>query len=222
MSYSFLSQSIRAQDLVLWIDLRRWNQTFLDLSSYGNDGTPANLHFGGGGAQFDANNGVISVTDAASLRSTAITLMALGPFDRLERAGVESYLLSRIDSGTPLADWSLAIDNTPRLMFHYDQVGVILNRTLNYDYRGNRCLAVTATDGATPIGYADGVSIGNFSGNVNLNAPAGIDVDLGNTDSTNLSQLNPGWAYLVWNRVLTATEISVAYGELMALPGGSN
>jgi hypothetical protein len=221
MAYSFLSQSIRAQDLILWIDLRRFNANFLDLSSYGNDvAVISNAFWSGGGMQFTPDDGYLRVTNSASLQdATILSCMVVGHFNNTERtAASESVLISKDDALGGI-EWQFGLDNTPRLTLT-DSMGTV---TCAATWGGARSLGFTiASFGNTPIGYMNGLSLGNFSGSIDLLVPPDGNLFLGNRGDVGRSMRNPGQAWCLWNRQLDATEMSIAHGELMSLAGGEH
>jgi len=217
---SFLQQSIRDQSLVEWVDLRRWNANFNDLSGQGAVGTPSDVWYGGGGVQFANDDGYISVPDVAAHRNDALSIVVVGEFDRLERpAANPGFLLTRMDGGGNI-EWQFGIDDTPQLFFVDTNASATVTRAV--DYRGMRSLGLTTTNGGTPIGYGQGLSLGNFSGAADVDANVDMLLYLGNNDDFDRSMLNPMHAALLFNRPLDEEEMAVLHGELMALPGGEH
>jgi hypothetical protein len=197
MSFSLTQELIRGSRLVAWI--RGDQLTVLDFSDQGNNGALTNGWYGGKGIQLAPDNGVVTIMT--------------GDFRGLERTN-ESHLISKRDAGGTNYDWRL--DNTPQMEF-FDGVNT---RTLAHDYRGNKSLAVTFTNGAAPNGYADGALVGAFNDTV------AITVDdapllIGNVFGLNRSMINPWWNALVVNDVMTAGEILTLHRELLRIMRGS-
>jgi hypothetical protein len=211
LSFSITQELIRSGELVLWHRYDR--RTFLDQSDQGNDGVPANAWYGNKGLQFGNATGVVVAADAAELQLTAGTLFVSGDFRVLERAD-ESYLISKRDAGGTNYDWRL--DNTPQMEF-FDGANT---RTLAHDYRGDRSLAVTFTNGAAPNGYADGALVGAFNDTVAITVDD-ADVSIGNDFNTNRSVLNPLWNVLIINVVMTAADILTLHQEMLRIMRGS-
>jgi hypothetical protein len=215
---SFLQQSIRDGSLVGWWDLRRWNQTFLDLSGQGNGASAtSNIWWGGGGVQFADANGYIQVADAAELQGTTWTLVALGDWTRLESGGgaASGRLVSKRDAGGTQYEWYL--DNTPQMRLSDGAV----TRLLALDYRGKRLLATSFTSGATPVVYLDGLLEGSMNDTVTITAND-APLYIGNWYLATLATYNIIQSVLIFNDQLTATEHAQLFGELMALPGGEH
>lgn len=202
MAYSPTSQLIREGALVLWH--RYTDGTCYDWSGNGNVGTPsAGCSWEGGGLIPGAITDEVTVVDAASLQLTAFTLFFSGQF----RSQTTTELLISKRSG---ASSNYFFRLTAGNMGLYDGTNV---RERPCDVVGARSIAVINVHGGTPIGYVNGLSVGNFSGTLNVIANA-HPVEIGNYN--NLYPLrSPIHHALICNRILTATEIAAVHGELV-------
>ena len=210
---SFLQKSIEDGSLVLWHSYRSWNGTFDDLSGNGNDGTASNVEFRGGGVQVRDPDGYIVVADSDELQLTTGSFIILGFFPRVERANddTSARLISKRDAGG--TNWEIILDSTPDIGF-YDGVNT---RTLSVDYYNAKFIGVTIDTGpATAIGYLDGVNAGNFDDTSTLSIDD-APLYIGNWYNASRSTYNVIQSVLIFNKVLTETEISKLYGELMRI-----
>lgn len=208
MKDTLIQQLIRDGDLVLYHDYR--SGSFHDWSEQGNDAAvTSNVWYGGGGIQFADANGYIQVTDAAELQLTEGSMMVVGDFANLERPAAEQgRLVAKRDVGGTNYDWR--IDDTPRFLLYDGAV----SRILNADYRGSKSVGVDFDGGGIPNGYLNGVFAGAYTGAVTITADD-APVFIGNFYGVTRSALNPFWAVLIVNRILTATEWAQLHQELL-------
>lgn len=180
----------------------------LDLSGNGNHGTlSAGCRFTGPASAltFPATTDEVTVADAASLRLTAGSIIAVS--ERGFTSQVTEGLCGKRDALT--SNYSF-----------YMMAGLVVFaaggsfRNIATSVFGARSLGVSFTHGKTPIGYKDGLSIGNFSGVVNV--VAGTEaVEIGNIINLNRNR-SPLSAVLLANRILTPTEMAAVHAELLA------
>lgn len=204
---SFLQKSIEDGSLVFWHDYRDFNGTFDDLSGNGNDGTPSNVEFRGGGVQIQDTTGVITVSDAPSLQFTSFSFVILGVFNKLE-TGTRRWFFSKEDGGGTQFD--VRMRDTPNIGVH-DGTS---EQTIDIDYRGHTCIAGTCGSGEAWSLYFEGIYQG-VAGGASTFTTDDADLLLLNRDNLDLPARNVVWALLLFNRKLTELEHSALYGELM-------
>jgi len=200
---SLIEELKRDGSLVLW---HRYNiGSRLDRSGQGNDGTlSAGCFWDGGGLSFAANTDEVTVADVAGLRLTTGSIVVAGEF--MSQTATE-YLLAHDNAGS---GYSLGL-NATQLLFTGDGVA----RTIAATLTGCRSLGATFETGNTPIGYTNGLSIGNFSGSVTVTG-ASVATEIGNWANSGRCKSALHQAILV-NRILTPTEMATLHGELMEL-----
>lgn len=212
----FLQQSIDDESLVLWHDYRRREGTFDDLSGNGNDGVGSNVELRGGGVYFRDPDGYIMVADAPELQLTEGTIDVLGYFSTPDRpvGATGARLVSKRDVGGNNYEFIITEDVGPiQRWYTYDNIA---SRSLTVDYVGARCLGVTFENGQVPEGWMNGLDAGAFSGAMTAIADD-ADLYIGNWYSATRSTYNIIQAVLIFNRVLTETEHSKLYGELLKI-----
>lgn len=180
-----------------------------DLSGNGNHGTvSASMRQiqPGGPWVFPNTTDEVTVADAASLQLTAGAIVAYFEHGITNQVTNEAIFGKRDGAAR-----NYILYLTAPTISMYDGVNI---RTIATDVRGRKGIGCSFTNGGTPIGYADGVSLGNFSGTLNVVPTAGT-AEIGN--SANAANLrSPLSAVLLANRVLTATEHAAVYAELAA------
>lgn len=208
MSYSIISNLIRQQECVLW---HRYTEgTCYDFSGNGNVGTPsAGCSWEGGGIRFPTGTDEVTVADAASLRLTAGTLMVVGPLDGDQGVGATNGVFIAKRNVAAVPNYQLFYNNTTLLC--YDGTST---RSIAATMRGARSVAMTFEHTGTPIAYINGLSIGNFSGTINV-IPNNEIVEIGNRANLSVQARSPFHHALICNRILTATEIAALHGELV-------
>ena len=206
---SFLQQSIEDRSLVLWHDYRAWEGTFDDLSGNGNDGTASNVEFRGGGVQIQDTTGVVTVADSPSLQFTSFSFVILGVFTKLE-TGTRRWFFSKEDGGG--IQFDVRMRDIPNIGVHDG----IIERAINIDYRGSRCISGTCGSGEAWDLYFEGI-YQNTAGGVSTFTTDDADLLLLNRDNLDLPTENIVQALLLFNRKLTATEHSKVYGELLRI-----
>ena len=207
MNTSLLQSLIRSGELVLYHDYR--SGSFRDFSTQGNNGTPsAGVQWEGGKQIRFPGNGVVAVADAAELQLTQGSIVVLGDFTKQVAS---NNLVSKRDAGG--TDYAFYVGAVATNITFYDGVA---ERHIASSIVGSKCVACTFSSGSAAELFVDGLSRGLFVGvsTVTVNdAPLNIGNNwlLSNGISTPLS------AVVIVNRVLTATEMSVLYGELANL-----
>lgn len=154
---------------------------------------------------FPATTDEVTVADAASLRLTAGSIIAVS----------ERGFTSQVNYETLAHKWGANIGYQL-----YLGAGIVIFRgdatirTITTNILGKRSVGVAFTSGGTPIGYADGLSLGNFSGTVTVTTGA-ADAQVGNISNSQRCQ-SPLSAVLLANRILTPTEMAACHAELLA------
>jgi len=193
--------------LVMFHDYR--NRNFNDLSGNSNDGTPTDVAFTGQGINYPASTSDVSVADSSELQLTAGTLIVFNKQGFTKHVNLPRLISKRDGGGT---NWDWFLSGTTDLGF-FDGAS---SRTLTTNFAGKKYVAINFTNGGTPEGFSDGVSDGNYSGTVSISTDNAA-VTIGNISVTSGSLLQSLSSALIVNRVLTATEHSQLYGELMAI-----
>jgi len=186
--------------LKLWRAYRAGH--FQDLGD-SNHGTPISVVLGYRGASFPLITSLETVADSSNLRLTTGTVIVFGNFN--SQTATET-LVSKKDAGGTMYDLYL---NATQLVFS-DGTN---NRTITTSLNNKRCIGVTFATGGTPIGYVDGLSIGNFSGAVTI-AADDAPLILGNIYSGSQNSQNTIADVLLCSRVLTASEMAAVCAEL--------
>jgi hypothetical protein len=182
--------------------------TAYDWSRSGNSGifSAGMRQIGPGGPWvFPNTTDEVTVADAASLRLTAGAIVAYSEHGFTSQVSNEFVLSHR--SGAQ--GYRLYISNVALSSWMDGTLGVIATSIV-----GSHSVGMSFTSGALPVGYKDGLSLGNFSAFGTVTAVA-TTTELGNyADSGQLR--SPLSAVLLANRVLTATEHAAVYAELAA------
>lgn len=210
---SFIQQSIRDGSLVLYHDYRLGHAR--DLSSYGNHGTPS------GDCWFSKdgfNNrylgtGAILVNHSASINISTFTAVGFMASGRVVKGRSVLPQLARKQDGAGLS-WSLRFNDLGPTV-DLDAAGSaawVFGRA----FSGIRYVGCNLQSGtiATPL-YADGVLADaalSVSPTIALNASA---LYIANIYLANRGLGTCLSSFLMWNRLLTATEHARLYGELM-------
>lgn len=197
-----LTRLVEEGSLRLYHDYRS-GRTF-DFSGQGNSGVAsAGAVFTKRGAKFNATTDEVTVTDSASLRVGSGTIFVLGDFVSQE---TNEGLVGRSNGSTCL------------FWFYYDAAFIRFNDNVNLRSRsatvvGKKSLAITWTSGGTPVGYADGISLGNFSGTSTPAVTAGTVLEIGNVlnNNRNRSQIR---AVVICARALTESEVARLHAQL--------
>jgi len=175
----------------------------------GLDGTPsAGMRQTGPGGSWVLPNVTdeVTVADDPLLRLDAGSIVFVCEHGFTSQVATE-YLLAHDVAGS---GYSLGV-NATQLVFTGNGVA----RTLVTSVLGKRGLGASWATGGTPIGYSDGLSLGNFSGVVTVTGSA-TTTELGNWN--NSGQLkSPASAVLIANRILTETEHTAVFAELLAM-----
>jgi hypothetical protein len=200
---SIIQELIEEGVLVLYHDYRAGH--LIDLSGNGNDGVITNEAWQGNGLKRVAANSKITVADSPELQLTALSIIILGDFQQYEG---NKYFIAKVDAGG--SNYGLCMASTTQWGF-LDSVPAL--RTINSAPIGRSCVAINATNGGTPEGFVNGVSIGNYSGAVTITQD-NADLVLGAYYTSGNNPKSIIEAILICNRVLTATEHSRLYAEL--------
>jgi len=200
---STLSNLIRENVVVCFIDARSGDLT--DRGSLRlNNGVPSSgCRWSGRALTFPATTDEVTVADSASLAITNMSIVMLG---RFQSQITTEYLVSKRSGGNTHFQFSLYAAN----LGFYDGVNA---RNVTADVRGKRGVGVTCQSGGTPIGYVDGISVGNFSGVSTITADA-VALEIGNWADV-ARCLSPLEAVVMVNRVLTATEMAAVHSDLV-------
>lgn len=151
----------------------------------------------------------INAADVITVAASTSLALTQGSFVWLLRGGNiptnAAYIHGKEGATTR---YLLYTDNGTRLRFY----NVASNITVNTDVSDARSFGVSFVNGGTPVGYRDGISLGNFSGTITLTGTS-IDLEIGNYTSTyKLNALLK--AVVICRRPLTATEHARLYGQL--------
>lgn len=201
---NFIAGLVGAGSVALYHDYR--SGTYVDLSGNGNDGSP------GAGSTWQERGlkmvaaSAVTVADAASLQLTAGSIVICSPF--ITVSADQRFVYKRDAGGT---NYDFFHDSAGNLSF-YDGTNT---RTLSLAIGGYQTLGVNFSNGDTPEGFANGLSVGNFDNTVAVSvddAPLRIGND--HADASYLQ--SPIWAVLVMNVELTATQHAQVYTELMS------
>jgi hypothetical protein len=204
---SKIIQSLKNEGaLVLYHDYRAFD--FQDRSGSGNHGTPTGTIFTRRGCQF-ISSAKITVTDDASIKLTEGTLIAYFADGIPAALTGDDRLFSKRNAGV---NYELRFDTTPQIEF-YDGSNV---RNLAVSPIGSKYLGVNFSTGATPEGFLDGSSAGNFDDTVTVTATSD-SLYIGNTVGGSRPIQGLLSSALIVNRELTATEHSRLYSELSNL-----
>lgn len=194
---------IRSGVVVLLHDYRSGSAQ--DWSGQGNVGTlSAGCKFTGpsGALRFPATTDEVTVADVAALRLTTFSVVVV--IDCTSQTATE-YLVSHDSAGS---GYSLGLNATQLLL-----TGDGVARTIAATLTGARSLGATCASGGTPIGYKDGLSLGNFSGAVTVTGAA-VATEIGNWNNSGQCK-SAEKALLIANRILTPTEMAAVHAELV-------
>ena len=214
MGESIIKEKILSGELVLYHDYRFG--TYADLSKNDNGAiVKSNISPDSRGTRFRNNDGYIQVNDSPELQGDEWTLFAIGNFLRLERASdaTSGRIISKRDAGGTQFEWIL--DNQPRMLL-YDGTAT---KTISLNYIGARSLGIIFKSTEIPIGYKNGLKVGDFDGSVTItvnDAP----IYIGNWYSASRSILNIIQAILMFNKKLDGHEMARLHGELMEIDPG--
>jgi len=190
--------------LALYHDYRSGRR--VDYSGNGNNGTATAVGFTKQGAGFLGTTARILVTSSPTLQSVTGTLVGCytvsnntAPTRIINKRGVTTQIDYFQASTTQLA------------LFDGTNVPLLTVPRTN----GKVCNSVSWTSGGTPVGYQNGVLVGNYSLTLTpvLN---NTDVTIGNQNIGIANVLSTQIVHyaLIINRVLTATEHARLYGQL--------
>lgn len=202
---NLIQQSIRDGSLVLYHDYRLGHAQ--DLSNNNNHGVFDRTVLQRGGVRFLNAGSEILVADSPELRLTAGSIVALSVtgFSRQRPNG--AFIHKRVGVSS---NYYFFYNTTSTTLALYDGTN---SRTIVKSIQGYKTVACSFTNGATPVGYLDGLSIGNFSGAVNV-IPNNHPVEMGNYGAS-INSASTFSAIMLFNRVLTAAEHALVYEELM-------
>lgn len=183
--------------------------TAYDWSRSGNSGifSAGMRQIGPGGPWvFPNTTDEVTVADAASLRLTAGSIIAVAGQGGFTSQVSNEYVIGNRSGGL---GYVLRIRATD-LAFDGDATTSVGGGSI----LGARSIGVTFTNGSKPTGYKDGLSLGAFSINTAVTAVAAA-TDIGNW--RNLGQTrSPLSCLLLANRILTPTEMAACHAELLA------
>lgn len=184
--------------LGLHLDFRQGH--YDDLSGNGNVVTVGNTPLQTGFVQQNSGStDYLSIADSASIKGTTQTILFYGEFN-------DQTASTRMASKS--GQFTIGVSAAGLIYFN----DVTNTRTVAGTIAGKRCFAVSYASGGTPIGYLDGISIGNFSGTATT--PQSANALTLCSSSPSLQARHK--AFMIFTRVLTATEIAQVYAELCA------
>jgi hypothetical protein len=189
--------------LALYHDYR--SVRLVDYSGNGNNGTaPAGAFFTKAAVNLNNLTTAMTIADNGTLRLGTLSVIVLADFVS-QRSSEILYAVS-VFAGSARMWFYMAATPTLNL---FDGTS---SRTLSINIVGKKCVSMSVQSGQIPLGYADGIFIGNFSGT--LTPPVGASlIEIGNTNFAN-SIKSTLKAVVVVSRVLTATEHARVYGQL--------
>ncbi len=202
-----LSRLIAEGVVVLYHDYR--SGSFHDFSGQGNDGTPTDVGFQGGGLRLIDTDGEVLVADAPELQLTALTVVMFGDFSQHARLTSSSYIVSKRDAGG--TNYAIKAKTGPDGMNYWDGAA---NKTLNCDLVTAKCAAVGVANGEAAEGFLNGLSVGAFSG-VSAVAVNDAPLYIGNIYTGVYGFGGILDAVIICNRKLTAPEHAALYSELV-------
>ncbi len=212
---SIIERSKRDGSLVLYHDYRAGH--IQDLSGRGNHGvfgaTALNRWINGYGWYLpDTANGsasTFSVADNAALQATTGTLVFFTEACFYPTSAVLQRLISKTDAGG--MHFEVYYEPAVLTFAYQGSTKTLAAVTIT----GSKCLAINFADGATPVGYYNGLLAGNFSGNIAMVAND-APIVVGNYYSLARPLTSILSSFLYFNRQLSATDHSELYGELMS------
>lgn len=180
-----------------------------DLSGSGNNGVASSgTIFDKQGALLLRNTDEVTVVNSASLQLTNMSIIVGADFTSQSN----EYVVSKRGGGFTHFQFYLY----PGGLVFYDGVNA---RTLAGTVAGKKCMSMSTISGGTPIGYTDGLLLGNFSG-VSTITPSNPNLEIGNW--ADIERVKAVLHYVVMcSRVLTATEHARVYGQLEDMQWGT-
>jgi len=177
----------------------------LDISGNGNHGVGTDIYWTNAGVRFPGTTSKITVADSAELQLTtgALVVFSSIPFT----AKGTARIICKRDAGGTNYDFNY---NTTTINI-YDGSN---ERTRTANFTGKNLVGINMpTAGGTCEGFLDNISNGNYSSTSTFTAND-APLILGNYYNGSLQFDNNASAFLIFNRILTATEWSQLYGEL--------
>lgn len=166
--------------------------------------TMTDCHFNGAGVQF-LSSGKISITDSLhTLELTTGTIIVFGKFDNVD----SGTLVHKEDGGG--RNYKFGFTSSTELFFkgRYSSGSAL---TIS---AGKSCHAVSFISGSDPVGYTDGIYVGDYDNAITVatnDAPLLIGHEFESVEGIQGCTIS---AVIICNRVLTATEHAQVYGEL--------
>lgn len=182
--------------------------TAYDWSGSGNSGIlSAGCRFTGPASAltFPATTDEVTVADDPLLRLTAGSIIAVSASGFTSQT---DYQILGSKRGASV-NYNCGINAAGLYMFDGTST-----RTRAATITGAKSTAMSFTHAGTPIGYVDGLSVGSFSGAVNV-ASNTEPLYLGNYNNV-YNLRSPLSAILLANRILTPTEMAACHAELLA------
>jgi len=190
--------------LALYHDYR--SGRLVDYSGNGNNGTATAVGFTKQGSGFLGTTSRILVPSSPTLQSATGTL--IGCYTVSNNAP-QIRIINKRGAASQI-DW-FQLNTTQLAMFDGTNLPTVTVPKTN----GKVCNSVSWTSGGTPVGYQNGVSVGNYSLTLTpvLN---NTDVTIGNQNIGIANVLSTQIVHyaLIINRALTATEHARVYGQL--------
>lgn len=212
---NLIQDSIRDGSLVLYHDYRAGHA--LDLSGNGNDGT-----LGGADARLCRNGfcndyygaGYVSVPHSASINLTTFTVVALIIGKRITQGNTGARVFAKGPAGSRAFDVN---ENNPANAFGFTVDGgtsgtwFVAGPSSVYGYN---CLGFSVDSGNTSSLYIDGSFDSTAGPNPVLTTNA-LPLYIGNLQGLSRGFGRTISSFLMWNRLLSATEHRQAYLELL-------
>jgi hypothetical protein len=203
MARSIIQDLITEGACVLYSDYRS-GSVWDFAKGYWHVSTMTDCHFNGAGVQF-LSTGKISITDNIhTLELTTGTIVVLGKFDNVD----SGTMVHKEDGGG--RNYKFGFTSSTELFFR-GSAADIAALTIS---AGKSCHAVSFTSGSDPVGYTDGIYVGDYDNAITVatnDAPLLIGHEFESVEGIQGCTIS---AVIICNRVLTATEHAQVYGEL--------
>jgi len=215
-SFNPIEQLKREGSVALWHDYRLGHAN--DLSGNGNDGTPSGTYWwdrNGFNNNYDGD-GRINVAHSASIDLSDLSIIAfIGP-KRVKQYNALYALCNKVDTGATPAYGIIVRDSLDLFSLSYQASASNWSGTRSLS--GFSCCGFTIKNGnSNSPAYLDGIIFDSVLGGVpNIVTGGGGDLAIGN----GRTGISAGFgrtisAFLIFNKLLTATEHAQVYGQLM-------
>lgn len=215
MPFGKIDELLRRGEIAIW---HRYDQgTFYDFSGNGNEpDLISNVTFEQGGIRFNDSNGYIRVADSAELQiNLQMSVIVNAKFPETDRTGAGSgaRLISKRD-GTGNNYEFITSDTGGTQGIYVYTGGTVADKFVQYT--GSRTVGFTCYDDVAPVGYVDGLSIGDLDAAVDLTSDD-APLFIGNWYSATRSTYCVMYGFMIVRRILTETEMAQVHGELEGL-----